>query len=133
MHLLSASAEPCVLILCDIELNFEVTVHILDLFSLLLLEWVRLVGLGQGLITSRRTLVLFKSLLVADQARSDSASCRLASLWKRRAQASAAEQNIAGAIVVNNLLDYLAAIAFARAHLGVAGSIHWFYRNETGL
>jgi hypothetical protein len=34
---------------------------------------------------------------------------------------------------VNNLLDYLAAIAFARAHLGVAGSIHRFYRNETGL
>jgi hypothetical protein len=33
-QLLGASAQPCVFVLCDVELNFQVSVHVLDLFSL---------------------------------------------------------------------------------------------------
>jgi len=64
---------------------------------------------------------MLERLLALNHPRCDTASSGFAPLWKRRAYTPTAKQNVAGAIIVNYLLDNLPSIAFAScANLGVS-------------
>ena len=94
MHLLTPSPQSCVLILRDVVLNLEVSIHVLEVFALLLFENWSLVCLAYILGAIITNLLGSFILDVIGH-------------W---VSVSTAEEDVARAIVMDNLLDHLSLI-----------------------
>lgn len=116
MHLLRARPQPSVLIFRYIILDFQVSVHVLYFISVIFLEIHRsLVDFLQCTL-GRRALHLVDQLVAArNNARSKAVSLSFARscAWQCRRESSAREQNVTRPVVVDDLLDHLAPVAFA--------------------
>lgn len=121
MHLLGAGAKSRVFILGDVERNLQISVHIFQFFTLLLLEnrsLIRLakaeVGAGVRVVASLVLSTLHGLISVLLLNTACAVLVMALGVLNRLDVAPGAEEDVAGAIVVDDLLDHLAAVSTLR-------------------
>lgn len=104
MHLLGTRAQAGVFILHYVELDLQISVHVLDLFRLLFEHW-RLVSLSHSLVPGRRGLVVDQIWSLRDDAGREALA--FAAALSGLGGGSTAEEDVSRTVVVDDLLDDL--------------------------